>query len=513
MPIARRATPPTSQIKEHLSVLSSLSAWTDDGADEMEEEEKPRGTTAAGYQPLEKGPNGEEAPAPPPPSSSIFAMPDVDGDYFNMFVGIVILTNAVVIGLETDFGRSYFLVLEHAFNCVFFFEMVMRMVKSRAAYFCELWNVFDFSLVLIGTLDLWIMPIVVQIQGGSDTDQTNLGYKLTTLRLLRILRLMRVLRVIRLFRMFQQLNLILQAFQKAFQIVGLISLLVAILDYVLAILLTQAVGQQAHKWGHHEAQIKEWFGTISQSMVTLFGIMTLTNWSTVASVLAEEIAAPIVFLFFVLYITVTSYTMVSLITGIITESLITSQADYQYKKLQTFDKKRRSLREYLLDFLNDVLNDDMDKEGTVSHEDLKTSVRGDTNMLTKLAEIDISITENGVLGLIDQLSFDGTTRVDVSYFVDKLTNLTGLANASAIADVKYEVAKTEKQILFLDKQLEAIMTRAYPETRPTEEGASQSTSFSPASYGSSPGKRSSLRQKGAVQVKPKGKMRFAEGED
>ncbi len=34
MPVARRATPPTSQIREQLSVLNALSAWTDEGAED-----------------------------------------------------------------------------------------------------------------------------------------------------------------------------------------------------------------------------------------------------------------------------------------------------------------------------------------------------------------------------------------------------------------------------------------------------------------------------------------------
>jgi len=57
-------------------------------------------------------------------------------------------------------------------------------------------------------------------------------------------------------------------------------------------------------------------------------------------VLFEVIPPPLVICFFVLYIMVTSYTMLSLITGIITDSLVTSQQEFKRRKLQTAETKK-----------------------------------------------------------------------------------------------------------------------------------------------------------------------------
>jgi len=192
--------------------------------------------------------------------------------------------------------------------------------------------------------------------------------------------------------MFQQLFLIMQAFIKAIQIVLLMVMLIVILDYVLAIILTQAVGDHAYLWGKDEYLIKTWFGSITRSMNSMFIIMTLSDWENFANVLMQVIPAPIVFLSFVFYIMVTSYTMVSLVTAIVSESLITSQQEFKRRKLQTREKKKKGVTGELLDFLLDYHEDNVDEEGAVGAEDLKQSVRGDQELLRNLP---ISVCRSG----------------------------------------------------------------------------------------------------------------------
>mmetsp|Transcript_34338 Transcript_34338/g.74182 ORF Transcript_34338/g.74182 Transcript_34338/m.74182 type:complete len:356 (+) Transcript_34338:118-1185(+) len=352
MPVARRATPPTSQIREQLGVLTSLSAWTDNG-----EEDKPKNAKAK-YRELQ---NDGEA-YQPTWKEKLDAWLDVESDQFNMIIGLVIIGNAFVIGLETEFGAGSFTFFENLFNSIFLVEMVLRVRVMGKSYFTEPWNCFDFSLVASGTLDLWVLPLF----SGGDSSSTNL-YQFQAMRMLRMLRLMRVLRVIRLFRMFQQLFLIMQAFGKAFQIVLLMGLLVLILDYVCAIMLTQSIGHQTDMWqGEDQEKVQAWFGSIPNSMQTLFLVMTLTNWEEVSTVLVKELPPSVVYCTLVLYIMVTSYTMLSLITGIISESLITAQQEYRLRKEKLFDEKKKEISYELRNFLlNDCLEEDKDEHGNV----------------------------------------------------------------------------------------------------------------------------------------------------
>merc|ERR1712228_482418 len=95
----------------------------------------------------------------------------------------------------------------------------------------------------------------------------------------------------------------------------------------------------------------------------------------------------------VAYIMIASYTMMSLCTGIISESLVTSQQMFKHRKLQTFEDKRKQVANELLTFLVEVHEDEKDEFGNVEPEDLKTSVRGDTELLMKLSAIGINVDE------------------------------------------------------------------------------------------------------------------------
>lgn len=430
MPVARRATPPTSQIREQLSVLNSLSAWTDTG-----EEEKPK--EKGGYQRLVGGPEQDSW------KEHVKEWLDPEGDHFNMVIGLVIIGNAVTIGFETEYGADSigFSFLENFFNVIFLSEMCLRLRLLRCQYFLEPWNVFDFTLVTIGTLDLWVLPVL--------TSSNSALQHVTVLRSLRMMRLMRVLRVIRLFRMFQQLFLIMQAFGKAFQIVLLMGLLVLILDYVCAIIVTQGIGHQADLWEgieDHE-KINKWFGTIPASMQTLFMVMTLTGWDDISYTLVKVLPPAVVYPALVLYIMVTSYTMLSLITGIISESLITAQQEYRLRKDRIVEEKKKEVSFELRNFLlNEALDgEDKDKYNNADVEALKSFMKGDTDTLMKLASLNIHMTEQGLLALIDKMA-DGNGKINVDYFVDKLTNLVGGATASSIMDLKFDIAKLNSQL-------------------------------------------------------------------
>lgn len=447
MPVARRGTPPTSQIKEHKSVLTSLSAWTDNGEEDEQKDKKTKFTEAyAQLLPQNEG--------PPTLKQQFFATlqvcTDVESDRFNMVVGMVIIANACTIGLETEYGDTNFRVFEHLFNAVFFTEMLLRIRALGRDYFKEAWNLFDFTLVCFGTVDLWILPVLTA--GG----ESSVFHGASSMRMLRTVRLFRVLRVVRLFRMFMQLHLIMQAFNKAFQIVLLMGLLVLILDYVCAIMLTQAIGHNAELWedSHDEAKIKMWFGGISQSMQTLFMIMTLTGWDEISYILVKVVPSFAVYATVALYIMVTSYTMLSLVTGIISESLITAQQEYRMRKEQNNAEKKKEVQKDLLNELLDLFDEDTkDRYNHVNAEELKMGVKGDTDLLMKLANLGVHIDEGGILNLIDKLSDEKTQKCNIDYFVDKLTNLTGAATASSIMDLKYEVSKVHMKMDAIQEKL------------------------------------------------------------
>jgi len=146
-------------------------------------------------------------------------------------------------------------------------------------------------------------------------------------------------------------------------------------------------------------------------------------------------------------------------------------------------------------FVQDLLEEEMDEVGSVTAEDLKTSIRGDTETLNKLADIGIVTNEKGLLSLCDKMSREGKDRINIEYFVNTLTNLHGNAQASFVVDTKYEIVKIGCKISRFEKKWTVFADKMFPNKNvlaptPREEPAAVVVKTSDAPP---PKKRSSLK--------------------
>lgn len=444
MPIARAPTPPPEAIKQQTNVMDSLNAWT---ANDDEEDKPKKQKIPLGYTPLAQS----DKQAAPSGWRLYF---DSESDNFNFAIGMVIIANAIVIGLETDYGRSTFTMCEHFFNTVFVLEMFTRISQlGPAEYFCDVRYLFDCSLVVTGTLDLSILPLCTSGKKGQSAAHT-----FSVMRLLRILRLLRVLRVIRLFRMFGQLLLIVKAFGKALQVVLLISVIIVIMIYALGIVLTQMVGHRPEQFGDKSEEAAVWFGTIPHSMSTLFWIMFGCGWVEILDVLSHAYPTGLILTAFAGYMVIT-VSLMALIIGLISESLIIAQQEFKQKKLVQFASKKKGVASEYKEELDALLDDEIEQspDGTVEAISLKQTVKGDSNLITKLSTVGVTLSHEGLASLVDSLaSQHPDQRVSVDHFVEKLINLSGNSSASALVDVKYDVLKNRQKMDSIEKKLEIL---------------------------------------------------------
>ena len=138
--------------------------------------------------------------------------------WFNHGVTIVILLNAVVIGLDTvpeltqRFG-AWFHFANQAFLAVFIIEALIKMAAEYPnvkRYFRDGWNVFDFTIIVVS-----LIPATGQ---------------LATLA-----RLARLLRVLRLISALPELRLIVATLVRSIPSMGHVILLMSIIFYVYAV--------------------------------------------------------------------------------------------------------------------------------------------------------------------------------------------------------------------------------------------------------------------------------------
>ncbi len=178
----------------------------------------------------------------------------VESGPFNHFIIAVIIFAGILVGAETYPGvmREYgdlLHLLDSIVLWIFVAEVVMKMgAEGRRPwrYFYDNWNVFDFIIVAI-----CFVPA-----GGQ--------YAL-------VLRMARLFRVLRLVRFIPRLQILVTALLKSLPSMVYVSMLLSLLFYMYAVAGTFLFAQNdpVH------------FGTLHQSMLSLFRIVTLEDWTDI----------------------------------------------------------------------------------------------------------------------------------------------------------------------------------------------------------------------------------------
>lgn len=357
---------------------------------------------------------------------------DVNSGPFNMIVGGVIVINATVIGFETDYSEDGFLPLEYIFSMCFLMEMVMRMHQtSIRKYFKDPKNVFDCFLVNLSIFDLYIVPML----GMAKKDM----FDMKTLRLLRIFR---ILRLVRIFRMFRELGLILDAFFKAFRSIMWVGVLTLVINYIFAVFATQIIGRNASEWGEDEDKISQWFGCVPYSMRTLFFIMTLASWDDIVLTISKQFNGFIVLGVAMFYIVLMAFSMVSLITGILSDAVITAQTNSEERKREEIEFGKKVFAEAVKDLFTLV---DKDGSGTVNREEVKHALKySKSDMQKDLAFIGLN--PNDLTDLVDQLADEtGDAEVSIEKIADAIVRQSGTAKAYTLWEVKHMILENRTE--------------------------------------------------------------------
>ena len=213
----------------------------------------------------------------------------VESTVVERFILFVILLNGVTLGIETSKSLTqeqiHFLhILDNVILGIFVAEILAKLAYQGFSFFKNGWNIFDFLIVGIA-----LFP-----SNGP----------MAILRALRILRFLRLLSIIPQMRVI--VLALIEAIPGMFSIVGLILLIF----YISAVLATNLFGDS----------FDAWFGTIGNSMFSLFQIMTLESWSMGIARPVMDMY-PYAWVFFVPFILVTSFAVLNLFIGVIVNSM------------------------------------------------------------------------------------------------------------------------------------------------------------------------------------------------
>jgi voltage-gated sodium channel len=205
----------------------------------------------------------------------------------------LIVVNAAIIGMETSHAimasaGGLLDGLDTLIVAIFTIEIGLRLFAYGRAFWRDGWNIFDFFIVAIA---------LVPTSGG-----------------LSVLRSLRIIRALRLISTVKSMRRVMGGMLTAIPSMGAVIALLALIFYVSAVIATKVYGPD----------FPDKFGTLGDSFFSLFQIMTLEGWADGFVVPVME-KYPYAWIFFILFMLVTSFTVLNLFIGIIVDAMQSEQ--------------------------------------------------------------------------------------------------------------------------------------------------------------------------------------------
>jgi voltage-gated sodium channel len=223
----------------------------------------------------------------------------------------LIIVNAIILGLETvpSVMASYgeiLVAIDKVILGVFVVEILLRIIAHRLRFFRDPWSIFDFAVVGIA---------LVPASGP-----------------FAVLRALRVLRVLRILTIVPSMRRVVGALLDSIPGLSSIALVLMLLYYVFAVIATKLFG----------ANFPQWFGSIGESLYSLFQIMTLESWSMGIVRPVMEVH-PNAWIFFVIFILIATFTMLNLFIAIIVNAMHSFTEEENQERQDALDETRNHI--------------------------------------------------------------------------------------------------------------------------------------------------------------------------
>lgn len=206
-------------------------------------------------------------------------------------IGLIIL-NGVVLGMETSAGimgayGDWLILANDLILAVFVVEAVMKIIAVAPRlklYFGSGWNLFDFSVVVLSLLP-------------------------STGEFAMIARLARLLRVMRLISTIPELRLIVATLVRSLPGMMHVIMLMGVIFYIYAV-------AGFHLYSEHNPEL---WGSLGMSLLTLFRVVTLEDWTDVMYNAME--LNPLSWMYFVSFVIVGTFVVINLFIAVVLNNL------------------------------------------------------------------------------------------------------------------------------------------------------------------------------------------------
>ena len=223
--------------------------------------------------------------------------PIAKANWFSNFITVVIIINAILIGVQTEIESATINTIQSAILGIFIIEIFIRWFGKESVheYVNNYWNWFDVIIVAIA-----LIPSEWFADGPA----------------LSALRVARVFRVIRMFKAFPELQLLVKVLLRSFQSVYFACLLLLVFMYMYSVIgVTLFRGITTVETAHSDDV--DPFGNIMEGFFSLFRVTTGEDWTDLRYDLMVETSYFMVNLYFISWYVLSAFLLINIVFGAI----------------------------------------------------------------------------------------------------------------------------------------------------------------------------------------------------
>jgi voltage-gated sodium channel len=235
-------------------------------------------------------------------------------------------------------------------------------------------------VVVLSVLDAWIFPLV-----GYDQD---IGIFVQA-------RLLRLLRVIKITKVVPELSIVVEGLLKSMISLFWVFVLLWLFLYAAAICCVEVMGHDDSgfpAFSESQSTIDDefvtnfnnyvFFGTVYRAMITLFGVILLSDWHLVRPIMEVH---PFMVPFLIFLVCLLAFGVLNVIIGIVVDNTLQTMQEYKAKAIEAEHRAMNMAAEHVADLVFQI---DTDGDGRVTSDELEASLQNES-MRKYLATMDL----------------------------------------------------------------------------------------------------------------------------
>lgn len=355
-------------------------------------------------------------------------------------------TSQVMLGMIPDDGswedaKMWFDIVEHCFNVAFLVEIGIRFNLFGCAYFKRTLNNIDFILVLLTSVQLYVLDPMRVARGGN----------LTIFRLLRFVRFIRILKIMRL-KMFTELRVLVKTCISSMGALGWSMVLLFVIIIMSGLFLCNLLkGVIQDPSG--DMVLRKWlfnhYGSSFRASYTLFEVTMAGCWPQYFRPLIEQVSG-YYSIFAVVYISIVVFAVIRIITAIFLKQTLQvagNDADMvvieQKAKMQQCIEKLAACFEAI----------DTTGEGLIYFDQFKAIINN-ADVKAWLQTLDMHVHDvEALFHLLD----DGDGAITYDEFLPGMLRLKGQARSLDLVALSRHCDKIEETVLLIERKVDKLV--------------------------------------------------------